>query len=56
MTAHFLRRVATLGLVASCIALVSSCSLFRSSVPAERDLSVQLAGWMVQELAASLEH
>lgn len=27
-----------------------------SSVPAERDLSVQLAGWMVQELAASLEH
>jgi len=35
MTAHFLRRVTTLGLVASCIALVSSCSLFRSSVPAE---------------------
>ena len=35
MTARFLRRVATLGLVASCIALVSSCGLFRSSVPAE---------------------
>ena len=35
MTAHFLRRVTALGLVASCIALVSSCSLFRSSVPAE---------------------
>ena len=35
MTAHVLRRVTALGLVASCIALVSSCGLFRSSVPAE---------------------
>jgi len=35
MTAHFLRRVTALGLVASCIAVVSSCSLFRTSVPAE---------------------
>lgn len=35
MTAHFLRRVATLSLVASCTALASSCSLFRTSVPAE---------------------
>lgn len=35
MTARFLRRVAALGLVASCTALASSCSLFRTSVPAE---------------------
>lgn len=35
MTAHFLRRVVTLGFVACCIALASSCSLFRTSVPAE---------------------
>lgn len=35
MTAHFLLRVTALGLVASCIALVSSCSLFRTSVPTE---------------------
>ena len=33
MTARFLRRVAALGLVASCTALASSCSLFRT--PAE---------------------
>ncbi len=35
MTAHFLLRFTALGLVASCIALVSSCSLFRTSVPTE---------------------
>ena len=35
MTAHFLRRVAVLGLVVSCTALASSCSLFRTSVPAD---------------------
>ena len=35
MTAHLLRRVAALGLVASCTALASSCSLFRTSMPAE---------------------
>ena len=33
----------------------SADSGVRSSVPAERDLSVQLAGWMVQELAARLD-
>ena len=35
MTSCFLRRVAALGLVASCTALASSCSLFPTSVPAE---------------------
>jgi hypothetical protein len=35
MTARFLRRVATLGLVGFCTVLASSCSLFRTSVPAE---------------------
>ena len=35
MTAHFLRRVAVLVLVASCTALASSCSLFRTSVPGD---------------------
>ncbi len=35
MTDRFLRRVAALGLVASCTALASSCSLFRTSMPAE---------------------
>ena len=35
MTARFLRRVAALSLVASCTALASSCSLFRTSMPAE---------------------
>ncbi len=35
MTAHFLRRVAALGLVTSCTALASSCSLFRTPVPAD---------------------
>lgn len=35
MTARFMRRVAALGLVASCTALASSCSLFRTSMPAE---------------------
>lgn len=34
MTARFPHRVATLGLVASCTALASSCSLFRTPVPA----------------------
>lgn len=38
MTARFLRCVATLSLVASCTALASSCSLFRTSVPAEAAL------------------
>lgn len=40
MTAHFLRRVAALSLVASCTALASSCSLFRTSVPAEPTLGM----------------
>ncbi len=35
MTAHFLRRVATLGLVASCTGLASSCSLFRTPMQAD---------------------
>ena len=35
MTARCLRRVAALGLVASCTALASSCSLFRTPVPAD---------------------
>ena len=35
MTAHFLRRVAAFGLVASCTALATSCSLFRTPVPAD---------------------
>ena len=35
MTAHFLRRLAALGLVASCTALATSCSLFRTPVPAD---------------------
>jgi outer membrane protein OmpA-like peptidoglycan-associated protein len=35
MTVHVLRRVATLSLVATCTALASSCSPFRTSVPAE---------------------
>lgn len=35
MTARFLRRVAAFGLVASCTALASSCSLFRTPVPAD---------------------
>jgi len=35
MTSCFLRRVAALSLIASCTALASSCSLFRTSVPAE---------------------
>ena len=35
MTAHFLRRVAVLGLVAGCTALASSCSLFRTPGPAD---------------------
>lgn len=35
MTAHILRRVAVLSLVASCTALASSCSLFRTPVPAD---------------------
>ena len=35
MTARCLRRVAALGLVASCTALASSCSLFRTSMPAK---------------------
>ncbi|MBN8734357.1 MAG: OmpA family protein [Acidobacteria bacterium] len=43
MTAHFLRRVATLSLVASCTALASSCSLFRTSVPAETKLGMHAA-------------
>ena len=43
MTAHFLRRVAALGLVASCTALASSCSLFRTSVPAEVTLGMHAA-------------
>ena len=40
MRARFLRRVAALGLVASCTALASSCSLFRTSVPAETKLGI----------------
>lgn len=43
MTAHFLRRVAALGLVASCTALASSCSLFRTSVPPEPTLGMHAA-------------
>ena len=43
MTAHFLRRVAALGLVASCTALASSCSLFRTSVPAATKLGMHAA-------------
>lgn len=35
MTFHFLRRVAALGLAAFCAVLASSCSLFRTSMPAE---------------------
>ncbi len=35
MTVHFLRRVAAFGLVASCTALATSCSLFRTPVPAD---------------------
>ena len=35
MTARCLLRVAALGLVASCTALASSCSLFRTPVPAD---------------------
>lgn len=40
MTARFLHRVTVLGLVASCTALASSCSLFRTSVPAETKLGM----------------
>ena len=43
MTAQFLRRVAALGLVASCTALASSCSLFRTPVPAEATLGMHTA-------------
>jgi len=39
MTARSLRRVATLGLVASCAA-IASCSLFRTSVPVEATLGM----------------
>ena len=35
MTARCLRRVAAFGLVASCTALATSCSLFRTPVPAD---------------------
>lgn len=43
MTARCLRRVAVLGLVASCTALASSCSLFRTSVPTEPKLGMHAA-------------
>ena len=43
MTARFLHRVATLSLVASCTALASSCSLFRTSVPTEPKLGMHAA-------------
>jgi len=40
MMTRCLRRVAALGLVASCAALASSCSLFRTSVPVEATLGM----------------
>lgn len=43
MTAHVLRRVAALGLVASCTALASSCSLFRTPVPADPTSGIHAA-------------
>ncbi len=43
MTARFLHRVAELGFIACCIALASSCSLFRTSVPAETKLGTHAA-------------
>ncbi|WP_288130004.1 OmpA family protein [Accumulibacter sp.] len=49
MTASFLRRVATLCLVASCTALASSCSLFHTSVPTEPVGSHAVApSWLAQ--------
>ena len=43
MTAQYLRRVVLLGLVASCTALTSSCSLFRTPMQADPTSGMRVA-------------